>query len=111
MKEFTLPSLFNDEPEEIVQSVKIEEKPVIKKAEKRIVSLTSLEKKFSKIVAASGQNHLNVFTEWLDYIIEWFTPFGDMRKFNERNDLLGHGSIDTTRIYDKRTCLVLFQGI
>lgn len=47
MKEFTLPSLFNDEPEEIVQSVKIEEKPVIKKAEKRIVSLTSLQKNFS----------------------------------------------------------------
>lgn len=88
MKEFTLPSLFNDEPEEIVQSVKIEEKPVVKKAEKRIVSLTSLEKKFSKIVAASGQNHLNVFTEWLDYIIEWFTPFGDMSKFDERIGLL-----------------------
>ena len=48
MKEFTLPSLFNDEPEEIVQSVKIEQKPVIKKAEKRIVSLTFFRKEVFK---------------------------------------------------------------
>lgn len=87
MKKNTLPSLFDNEPEEIIQPVIIEEKPK-KKIEKRIASLASLEKKFSKIVAASGQNHLNVFTEWLDYIIEWFTPFGDMSKFDERKDLL-----------------------
>lgn len=87
MKKDILPSLFDNEPEEIIQPVIIEEKPK-KKIEKRIVSLASLEKKFSKIVAASGQNHLNVFTEWLDYIIEWFTPFGDISKFDERKDLL-----------------------